>query len=551
MGISPDKVDINQILEYLKNLDARISRLEDYMNLEPVRQKSKVEKGGAFSSAESAESLEFHIGEYWFAKVGIAVLAIGIAFLLTLPYKNLPPILPSIIGYVLFGGILLLSRYWRESFDYVSRYLLGGALLLLYFTTLRLHFFSAQPAVSNRGLEVVLLLIVAAVNLVISARRKSVYLTGISLAMGYATAVVSDQTYLLFAIVSLMSALSIYFKIKYQWQSLLIIGILLAYFTHLIWFMNNPFMGNPLQPQTSPEANLFFILGYALLFAAGNLFRGENIPENSAVIVSTFLNCMGGLGLFLLISLVEFQAHIALNHTLASIIFLGLSIVFWIREKSRYSTFFYAMTGYAALSIAIIARFPEPESLVWLGWQSLLVISTAIWFRSKFIIVANFIIYICIFLAYLFLAETVSIISLSFGVVALLSARILNWKKDHLELKTELMRNAYLAATFFMFPYALYHIVPGSYVSLSWMMVAIFYYIMSRILNNIKYRWMAISTLLLTVLYVFLVDMTKLEPVFRVISFLLLAVVLIVISTLYSRMRAKNAPAKSDKETKG
>jgi len=110
------------------------------------------------------------------------------------------------------------------------------------------------------------------------------------------------------------------------------------------------------------------------------------------------------------------------------------------------------------------------------------------------------------------------------------------------------MRNAYLAAAFFMFPYALYHIVPGSYVSLSWMVVAVFYYILSRLLNNIKYRWMAVSTLLLTVLYVFLVDMTKLDPVYRVISFLLLAVVLIIISTLYSRVRAKNAPAKSDKE---
>jgi uncharacterized membrane protein len=45
------------------------------------------------------------------------------------------------------------------------------------------------------------------------------------------------------------------------------------------------------------------------------------------------------------------------------------------------------------------------------------------------------------------------------------------------------------------------------------------------------------------------VDMTKLDPVFRVISFLLLAVVLIIISTIYSRMRAKNTSAKSDKET--
>jgi hypothetical protein len=167
-----------------------------------------------------------------------------------------------------------------------------------------------------------------------------------------------------------------------------------------------------------------------------------------------------------------------------------------------------------------------------------LVISTAIWFRSRFIIGTNFVIYILLFVAYLFLAGTVSLISIIFGLVALLSARFLNWRKDQLELKTDMMRNAYLASAFFIIPYALYHAVPPAYVSMSWVVVAIFYYVMSVLLkNNRKYRWMALLTFCLTIAYVFIVDIRNLDPAFRILSFLVLGIALFWISILYARKR--------------
>ena len=202
------------------------------------------------------------------------------------------------------------------------------------------------------------------------------------------------------------------------------------------------------------------------------------------------------------------------------------------------------MTGYTALSVAIIAGFKTPDFFIWLCWQSLLVVSTAVWFRSKFIVVTNFIIYTIIFVAYLFLAGTVSITSISFGVVALLSARILKWQQQRLELKTEMMRNAYLVAAFFIIPYALYNTLPKEFVSLSWLCVAIVYYIISLILENMKYRWMALLTFLATALYLLITGITKLEPVFYIISFLVLGVVLLAVSFIYARAKIKSGARK-------
>jgi uncharacterized membrane protein len=552
MSISPDDLNINQILTYLKNLEARISRLEAHFDLEPLHpaeEEAVLSTSASQKAAAPDDHLEYQIGEFWFAKVGIVMFAIGIAFLLTLPYENLPPHLPGLFGYVLAGGIFALSHYWRNTFSYISRYLLGGGLVLLYFSTLRLHFFSAHPAIHNLTIELILLLLVVAVNLYVSIRRRSVYLCGLSLTLGYVTAIVSTQPYFLFSMITLLSALTVYFTRKFQWRNLLIFGIALSFTTHFIWFINSPFdfLGRELQLISSPAVNIYFILLYILIFAAGNLFRKESAVEDKPVIVSTLLNSVGGYGLFLILTLLKFKSAFTVSHILASGLFLTFAIIFWTRVRSKYSTFFYAMSGYAALTMAIIAQFEPPNFFFWLCLQSLLVVTTAIWFRSKFIVVANFIIFVFLFLANLVLIEIVSLaasqenpfIDLSFAIVALASARIMNWQKHRLELKTELMRTAYLALAFFVFPYALYHLVPGEYVSSSWVALTVFYYILSRILDNKKYRWMAILTLLLTLVRVLFVDMTGLEPAYRVVSFLVLGVVLIIISLIYTRTRTK------------
>ena len=139
---------------------------------------------------------------------------------------------------------------------------------------------------------------------------------------------------------------------------------------------------------------------------------------------------------------------------------------------------------------------------------------------------------------------------MSFGIVALISARILNWKKENLELRTELMRNAYLTSAFLIFPYALYHTVPKGYVSLSWVGIAGFYYLLSIILKNKKYRWMALLTFMLAALYLFAIGTINFEPIYRLISFIVLGLALIIVSILYTKVRMKTHGKESSKSTK-
>jgi hypothetical protein len=230
-----------------------------------------------------------------------------------------------------------------------------------------------------------------------------------------------------------------------------------------------------------------------------------------------------------------------ITFTLASILFLSFSVFFWLKEQSKIVTFILAMTGYLALSTAIVYEFRIPNAFIWLCWQSLIVISTAVWFKSRFIITANFFIYIIILIFYLLLANGFSYVSLSFGAVALTTARILKWKQNMLELKTEQMRNSYLIITLLFIPFVLHNIMPEGFAALSWVVVAVLYYLFSLILKSRKYRWMAVLTLLMSIFYISILGLTSGQLIYKIMSFLVLGSVLIAISVLYGRMKNKQA----------
>lgn len=549
--------DNARFLEHLARVEERLARIEERLGLEPPSPESEPpvqgnagQAAGGKASERDQDELEFEVGQTWFAKAGIVVLALGMAFLLTFPYANLPAVAPALFGYVLAGGLLLVARIWRTSFDLVSRYLRGAGMALLFFTTLRLFYFGSEPVLEASSVPGISLLVaILAVNMAVALRRDSPYLFGLALTTGFATALAVGSTWFVLTLSVLLCVLTVYASIRYDWQWLLLSCALLIYPAHLIWAVNNPLLGNTIGFVASPHISVYFILGFAIIIATGILFRHNRERERFPAIGASFLNGGACYLVFLLHTTGAFASHIVPDHLLASLVFLVLAVVFWMKEESRYSTFAYAMLGYLALSVAIVRSFEAPGVFVWLSVQSILVVATAIWFRSRFIVVANFVIFLLIVAGYIVVAKEESGISLGFGLVALASARILNWKQDRLELKTEMMRNAYLALAFAVFPYALYHLVPRAYVSLSWVGIAVFYYMMNLLVRKQKYRWMGHLTLILTVLYVVIIGIAQLEPAYRIISFLVLGTVLLVVSLVFTRIRNRQRSGQESGKT--
>ena len=486
------------------------------------------------------EDLEFEVGQNWFAVAGILVLAIGAAFMLSLPYAGLPASVPSLVGFVVAAGLFLLAHFWQHTFELVSSYLRGAGMALLYFATLRLYFFGAQHALSTENFVGRALLVLAvSLNYAIAWRRRSPWLIGLALLTGYSTAIAVGSAWFVLGSVVVLSALVIAASLRAHWPWLGIIGIPLSYGTYFIWAMGNPFLGGALHFTAAPVLAPAVVLAVAVFFAVGAWLRPNRKAEDAGTNIGALFNCGFGYLLFLVHTLAAFAPDLAVAHGFASVVFLVLAVLFWVRERSQVSTFFYAMTGYGALSVAIMKATAVPEVFVWLSLQSIVVVATAVWFRSRFIVVANFLIFVAIILGYVVVAERETGISIGFGVVALVSARILNWQKDQLELKTELMRNAYLVSAFLVFPYGLYHYVSVKHVGLAWVGLALVYYVLNLIVQNRKYRCMGHATLLLTTCYLVVVGTQGFEPVYRIVSFLVLGTVLLIVSLSFTRWRSR------------
>ena len=549
METSPNNSTGNEILQHLKSIESRISKIESYLDLHPSQpeEDQQAETIVLKKKSETDEELEYRIGQYWFAKLGIFVFLLGWLIANTLQFENLNQLIPVLVGFITGMAAIASSIFIRNRFPHLSGWMLGSGFVILYIAALRTHFFSLSPLIADIIAVLVILYIISFVIIFTGIKLRSPYLTSLGISAALLTGIIGDYSYLIFLTIALVSILSSNLKIKLNWDGLLNFIIITAYFVHLLWFINNPLLGNALEIQTDVPLNLLFILIYQIIFSLAFLYDNkteENLIPSLSVLAITSI----GYGLFLLITILSTPPLGQVYHLLASAIYLVFAVLFFKIKQSRVSTFFYAMTGYGALSIAIVLQFDKPDFFMWLCWQSFLVVSTAVWFRSKFIIVANFIIFLLIFIVFLFFSATTSWISLSFGIVALFSARILNWKKDQLELKTEQMRNAYLLTAFFIIPYSLYNMMPSGYVAFSWIVVAILYYVFSIILKNTKYRYMSLATFMLTVLYVFVLGITSEETIFKILSFLVLGAALVIISVVYTRNRNKSA---KPKETEG
>lgn len=531
-------------------LEARLVRMENYLGFRPLTEaeaEAILNRGGAAPPAAPAavdDGLEMEIGEFWLARVGVLALIVGLAFLVAYPFEALPAVVSCLIGYAAAAVFFAAARRWQSSLPETSHILFGGALFLLFFATLRLHFFSAHPVVAGRGMGLALLVVVLGVEFQLAVRRRSELMAGLVLGLGMVAGLVSDHAAFQLWLLVVLACVSYVLVRRHGWPWFSFASTVLPFAMHLDWLLGHPLLGRAPHGVEEGEGNLLALAGYAVpLLALG--CRPKAGDDHVALRIGRALVISGGVMLVTLINVQLFPASLAPSAELAASAGLLLAaFVYWRHHRSTFATSIHACGGYLLLSAAIIRHFPAPGFYAWLAWQSLLVAVTAVGFQSRIIVVANLFIYAGIYVLYLFFGTVAGAVNLSFAAVALLTARVLHWQKDSLGLRTELMRTIYLGAATIVIPYGLLHTVPPRWVSVAWLGAACLYFAASAILRSDRYRWMGIATILAAVVHVFVVDLARLEPAYRIMSFLVLGVVLLGISIAYAWRRRKAAGAR-------
>jgi len=526
----------------LKSIELRLTNLEselalDKLSLQSVETK-ELQPDESFSKAEvfidEEKGLESRIGRVGLAWLGNFVLLFAIVFFTEYIITQGHGLLSVVIGVFSVGIIYSISNYLKKTNSNLAFMLKINSQVILFYEALRMHFFSVHPLIPNMIIVLAILLIIIAFQIYTALKNRSQTFGFLVVVFALFTAIISDTTHIMLPLMTLTAIGAVYFFLKYNWQFLLIAAIILVYVTFFMWLFGNPIMDHPMQMLTDHKYGHLYLYALGGCFSLLPLLRKYDESTDIFLIGATILNGIFFTLLLTLISTKYFSESYVVVFSIVTIFCLIYSIVLKYVSDWKFASAFYALYGFLAMSISLYGMVGLPKVYLLLSVQSLIVVSMALWFRNRLIIVMNSLLFLVILLIYLFLAKSVDAVNFSFALVPLVSARIINWQKTRLNIKTDLIRNLYLIQGFFMVLYALYHGLPKQFVTLSWTMAALLYFFLSFLLKNKKYRYMALGTMICATFYLFIIDLASIEIVYRVLALLLLAVVSIGISIYYS-----------------
>jgi hypothetical protein len=540
--------EIDKINNRLRSIELRLSSLESAIAItenksiyDPVK-KVQIAEPTLYSdtSEEEEKGLESQIGRFGLAWLGNIVLFFGIIFL-TQYLMNLGQRFSSVfLCYVSASAIFFLAGYLKKTNVHLSFIFRMNAYILLFYTTIRLHFFSTAPLISDKAIAVIILMLIVALQTYLSILNKSQAFATLSVLFALVLAFISDSTHFMLLLVTLTAAGSVYYYYRFDWKPLLVATIFFTYISFFMWLFGNPFMGHSLQMISEHNSGVIYLFGIGTCFSLLLLFRKKDASSDDFLVGVTFANGILFTLLLLLVVLRFFSSDYVLLFAIITICCLIYSTILHTESDWNFASAFYALYGFMALSIALYGLFGLPRVYLLLSVQSLLVVSMALWFRNRLIAILNSLLFLAILAVYLLSSKSVDEVNFSFALISLISARIINWKRSRLKIETDLIRNLYMIEGFLMVLYSLLHAVPKQYITLSWTMAALLYFLLSIVLKNVKYRYMALGTMICAALYLFMVDLARIEIIYRVLALLFLATISIGISIYYTNRIKKS-----------
>jgi hypothetical protein len=533
--------ELDKLHKQLQDFERRFSRLEERLKTDRAPKVTTDSRSETDSDIEirlpfqSKGSIEFGIGEYGMAWLGNIVLFIGITFLVQNFYSSGNFILSCFIGYTSVAAIYAGAYFSQKAYSYLSRLLFYNAHLILFIITLRLHYFQIDPFLKEPFAVLVIISAILLAFLLIAIRKKSQFQLGFVLLMCLIAGIVSNQTHYLLAVSVLVSAQTLYSYYKFGWIKIVMLFITLTYFVHLLWLLNNPLMTNVAEFRSVNNSGLIYLAVNALLYSLIVILPKMEKLSDDWLIVAIIWNGLGFTSVLVLTVLNYYTEHYVLIFGVIMLFSLSYAAIIKKRSGFMLAASIYAIYGFVAMSIALYGIFLIPKAYMLLAIQSFLVVSVALWFRSRFLVITNTLLFIL--LLSLYLKDPTNYISTDFAfmLVAFISARVMNWKKDRLKLQTDFIRNLYLLAGFVMTLIAFKHLMPESLVTASWIGAAVLFFLLSILIKNKKYRWLAIATLIASAVNLIFIDMSRMSINLRILIFLIVAVISISVSVLYTR----------------
>ena len=534
-----EKLDIDALHQRMDMLEARLALIEQHLGLgsDDHRLELPAAHESDISAVQDSSELEMRVGAVGMTWIGGFMLLCGLILMISYVYRLGFTYVAILFGYLLSGAVLFFRKTLQRSVPSLYLILETMAYLIFFYATFRLHFFTDEPLIESRAVAIALLTLVAAAQFYVSLRRKSEFFMFLAILQGFVAVSISDVPLFYFGFAVAMAATALTLLLRRGWVRLFFGILLLTYFMHLTWLLNNPLAGNPPQATPHPNGNWIALVIYTLIFNLPVFWRQKRHLKEGALIAGTLLSASGFSLLVTINVLTYFQPEWGIAALMVSLFFLALASVQYALTGHKWVASLNACFGFIALSIAIAGLSRLPLSYAWLALQSLIVLFYALWLRSRLLALLNTFIFLVILFAYWATYKQVNMVNLSLVTVTFTTAHLLHLKKHALGLRTEALENVYLALGFLLLPLSLYGALPAHLVTLSWIGVSALYFGLSLMFRMVKYRWMSVVNLIITLFYLMFIDFGQLQGMYRVLAFLLLGALALLLSIFYTRRR--------------
>jgi uncharacterized membrane protein len=538
--------DVTEIKKLLRSFDKRLKAVEERVGLsepepEPEKEKPKT-KGQGF---------EERVGFKWLARIGIVCLVIGVGFFLKYAFDNnwIGHLGRVIIG-VLAGLVCIVTGEVfdrREDYRKLARILTGGGFAIIYFAIYAAyHFTTYRTAIGiSQTLDLVLLTVVVLLAVVFSLRYNSQTILGSAFFLGYLTAFLSKdiETYTLMYCLLLTIGVALVCAYK-KWGPIATGGVVATYIVFMVWFFN--------QNMQNLMVALYFLSAYFVIFTVASFWfrnRDNQELETWGIIVS-LVNSFFFYGLFLywvhdnypsykglftlalgmLYLLLAYassamqQNKLTVSHIVLCVLYLTLTVP--LQLDNQLVTIIWALEGVALIYLALRNDFVP---LRYLGYA----IGIVVVFKTLFIDSWRLEAFDAgdIFGSTRLMAYLVSIIALYVSAILLgrYEKQLPQWERG--------WEKFYYFGMLVLITVLIALEMNTYWISVGWAIEAIILIFIGFAWKSKTRRILGIVLFGITLLKVVLLDMSRFDTGYRIISFIGLGMILLGASFLYAKYK--------------
>jgi uncharacterized membrane protein len=247
----------------------------------------------ATRSIADARAIESRLGGYWASRVGIVSLVTGLAFFVAHGFDRIGPALKALLGYAIALGLTAFGRWVMRRHEALGRILVAGGLGVAYYTTYAIHHVPAVRLVDSPELAFALLAGTVLAIIIVAQRMQSETVAGLALFLGLHTGMVSQVGVFTLASGCLLAAGAVYFMAN-RWVIVPVSTLVAVYSTLVTWLLGNP-LTNTAGVVHAPghlATSLGFTALYYATFAAAVVLSPRGLPR-AASAAFALLNWLG------------------------------------------------------------------------------------------------------------------------------------------------------------------------------------------------------------------------------------------------------------------